>query len=103
MIQFCDICTPTSLFCYFHVLWIGNTNHQFIHSGYFYSASSNLLGLLLRGAPDYSIDIVPVLTHRSATGNTNQTFNLHPSGFDQVPLPQCCTIPACGPPDDSKR
>ena len=26
--------------------------HTFIHSGYFYSASSSPLGLLLRGAPD---------------------------------------------------
>ena len=40
---------------------------SFIHSGYFYSASSG--SLLLRGAPDYSIDTVSELTHRSATGN----------------------------------
>ena len=32
----------------------------FIHSGYFYSASS--IPLLLRGAPDYSIDTVSELT-----------------------------------------
>jgi len=30
--------------------------HLFIHSGYFYSTSSSLL--LLRGAPEYSIDPV---------------------------------------------
>src|SRR6218665_1186750 len=30
--------------------------HSFIHPGYFYSASSSTL--LLRGAPDYSIDTV---------------------------------------------
>ena len=30
--------------------------HSFIHSGYFYSASSS--PLLLRGAPDYSTDTV---------------------------------------------
>jgi len=41
--------------------------HSFIHSGYFYSASSS--PLLLRGAPDYSIDTVSKLTRRSATGN----------------------------------
>jgi len=39
----------------------------FIHSGYLYGASSS--SLLLRGAPDYSIDTVSELTHRSATGN----------------------------------
>ena len=41
--------------------------HSFIHSRYFYSAS--LSPLLLRGAPDYSIDIVSELTCWSATGN----------------------------------
>jgi len=34
----------------------------FIHSGYFYSASSR--SLLLRHAPDYSIDIASELTYR---------------------------------------
>jgi len=34
--------------------------YSFIHSGYFYSASSS--PLLLRGAPDYSIDTVAELT-----------------------------------------
>jgi len=38
-----------------------------IHSGYFHSASSS--PLLLRGAPDYSIDTVLELTGRSTTGN----------------------------------
>ena len=45
-------------------------SYSFIHSGYFYSTSSN--PQLLRGAPDYSIDIVTTvseLTRRSATGN----------------------------------
>ena len=37
----------------------------FIHSGYFYGASSS--PLLLRGDPDYSIDTVSELTRRSAT------------------------------------
>src|SRR6218665_1722224 len=37
----------------------------FIHSGYFYSASSSLL--LLRGAPNYRIYTVSELTRRSAT------------------------------------
>jgi len=41
-------------------------NYSFIHSGYFYSASSS--PLLLRGAPDYSIDTVLELTRWSATG-----------------------------------
>ena len=45
-----------------------STIHSFIHSGYFYSPLSSLL-LLLRGAPDYSIDIVSELTRRSPTGN----------------------------------
>ena len=41
--------------------------YSFIHSVYFYSASSS--PLLLRGAPDdYSIDTVMELTHLSATG-----------------------------------
>src|SRR6218665_63911 len=44
--------------------------HSFIHSRYFYSAS--LSPLLLRGAPDYSIDTVSELTHRSVTGNTSE-------------------------------
>jgi len=39
----------------------------FIHSGYFYGASSS--PLLLRGAPDYSIDTVSELTRQSTTGN----------------------------------
>jgi len=38
-----------------------------IHSGYLYSASSS--SLLLRGAPDYSIDTVSEYIRRSATGN----------------------------------
>jgi len=40
---------------------------KFIHSGYFYSASSR--PLLLRGAPDYSINTVLELTRRSAISN----------------------------------
>src|SRR6218665_3258022 len=40
---------------------------SFLHSGYFCSASSSLL--LLRGTPDYSIDIVPHLTHLTPTNN----------------------------------
>jgi len=40
---------------------------QFIYSGYFYSTSSS--PQQLRGAPDYSIDTVSVLTCRSATCN----------------------------------
>src|SRR6218665_1896543 len=41
--------------------------HSFIHSGYFYGTSSS--PLLLRVAPDYSIDTVSELTCRSATDN----------------------------------
>ena len=41
--------------------------NSFIHSGNFYIASSS--PLLLRGAPDYSIDTVLELTRQSATGN----------------------------------
>jgi|SRR6218665_1590966 len=40
---------------------------SFIYSGYFNSTSS--IPLLLRGAPNYSIDTVSELTHRSATGS----------------------------------
>src|SRR6218665_120267 len=40
---------------------------SFIHSGYFYNASSS--PLLLRGAPDYSIDTASELTRQSTTGN----------------------------------
>jgi len=38
--------------CHLHI----SKDHSFIHSGYFYSASSSKL--LLRGASDYSMDIV---------------------------------------------
>jgi len=38
------------------------------HFEYFYSSSSS--PLLLRGAPDYSIDTVLELTRQSATGNS---------------------------------
>ena len=41
--------------------------NSFIHSIYFYSTSS--CPLLLRGAPDYSIDTISELTCRSATSN----------------------------------
>src|SRR6218665_222247 len=41
--------------------------HSLIHSGYLYSASSS--PILLRGAPDYSIDTVSELIRRSARGN----------------------------------
>jgi len=41
--------------------------HSFTHLGYFYSASSS--PLLLRGAPDYSIDAESELTWQSATRN----------------------------------
>ena len=40
---------------------------SFFYSGNFYSAFSS--PLLLKGAPDYSIDTVSELTRRSATGN----------------------------------
>src|SRR6218665_1271145 len=43
-----------------------------IHSGYFYSASSSSLGLLLGGAPDYSFDTVSELIHGSAKGNASE-------------------------------
>ena len=48
---------------------ISDIHHQsrFIHSRYFYSASSS--PLLLRGAPDYSIYTMSELTRRSTTGN----------------------------------
>src|SRR6218665_4106740 len=39
--------------------------HSFIHSWYFYSATSS--PLLHRGAPDYSIRIVPELTRQNTT------------------------------------
>jgi len=42
-------------------------SNSFIHSRYFYSASSS--PILLRGALYYSIDTVLELTRRSATGN----------------------------------
>ena len=44
--------------------------HSFFLSGYLYSTSSN--PLLLRGAPDYSVDTVSELTHRSASGNSER-------------------------------
>jgi len=40
---------------------------SFVHSGYFFSASSS--PLLLRGAPAYSTDSVSKLSRWSATGN----------------------------------
>ena len=56
---------------------ISLTVHSFIHSEYFYSASSS--PLLLRGAPDYSIDTVSELTCRSATGNCK--WSTYPRSF----------------------
>ena len=50
------------------------TIHPLSHSGYFYSASSN--PLLLRGAPDYSIDTVSEWTRRSARGKLGNCPNV---------------------------
>ena len=52
---------PKQFWCYRRLGYV----HSFIHSGYFYSASSS--PLLFIGAPDYSIDSVSELTRRSAT------------------------------------
>src|SRR6218665_1521884 len=46
---------------------IVNFTYSFIHSGYFYSASSSPLPL--RGTPNYCIDTVSELARRSAAGN----------------------------------
>ena len=43
--------TPITIFQ--HVVIVSSQQHAFIHSGYFYSASSSTL--LFRGAPEYSI------------------------------------------------
>ena len=50
--------------------------NAFIHSRYFYSASSS--PLLLRCAPDYNINTVSELTLRSATGTTSQGITQGP-------------------------
>ena len=48
-----------------------NNNHSFyIHSGYFYSASSS--PLLLRGAPDYSIDTLLELTREALQATVSE-------------------------------
>ena len=55
------------IFCKFSV-WLSKLFfHSFIRSGYFYSTSSS--PLLLRCAPNYSIDTVSKLTRWSATAN----------------------------------
>jgi len=46
---------------------VSQSDFLFIYSGYICSSSSS--PLVLRGAPDYSIDTVPELTSRSPTGN----------------------------------
>ena len=66
--------------------------HSFIHSGYFYSASSNQLRLLFRGAPDYSTATVSEQTRRRATGKVptwrlELDSNLRPSGRYAPNLP----------------
>ena len=62
-----DTRSPPHIFIYVMGLFFHQTfPHSFIHCGYFYSASSSLL---LRGAPNYSIDTVPELIRRRATGN----------------------------------
>jgi len=71
--------------------------HSFIHSGYFNSAS--LSPLLLRGAPDYSIDRPTALelTRRSATGNC---------GWRTCPKSLRCGwsgIRTCDPPDARRQ
>ena len=56
---------------YTHFMSVGSAPiafiHSFIYSRYFYSTSSS--PLLLRGAPDYSINIVSELTCWRTTGN----------------------------------
>ena len=61
---------------------------SFIHSGYFYSASSS--SLLLRGAPDYSIDTVSELTRRCDTGNYESQVPKWQLEWDSSPLPSGC-------------
>jgi len=62
MVHWPTVLWPNVLESYMHVSML-----TFIHSGYFYNASLN--PLLLRGAPDYNINIVSELTLRSVIGN----------------------------------
>jgi len=51
-------------------IMLGGGVLSFVHYGYFCSTSSS--PLLLRGVPDYSIDIVSELACRSATCNCDR-------------------------------
>ena len=75
-----------------------STQPSFIHSGYFYSASSS--PLVLRGTPDYGIGTVLEFTHRNATDNYKWNLpkvpiwllewdsSLQPSGCNALNLPR---------------
>src|SRR6218665_1234672 len=62
---------------------------QFIHSGYFYSASSS--PLLLRGAPDIALILchaeAPQATEGLAKGQLERDSNLQPFGRNKPPHP----------------
>ena|SRR6218665_3954687 len=64
----------------------GHTSSSFLNSGYLYSTSSS--SLLLRGALNYSIDIVLELTHRSTTseGLAQDPYVVARLGFEPVTL-----------------
>ena len=96
---------PTSLHKHTHIQTY-KSYHAHIHSSYFYSASSSP-PLLLRGAPNYSIDTVLELTRQSAmyrqlrvkdlpkvpTWRLEWDSNLRPSGYKAPHLPLCHTAP----------
>src|SRR6218665_2044590 len=69
----CEVVASQLLFCLSSIckflILCHTLCHSFVHSGYFYSASSS--PLLLRDAPDYSIDTVSELTRRSALVSTH--------------------------------
>src|SRR6218665_1452052 len=71
---------------------------SYIHSGNFYSVFSS--PLLLRGAPDYSVDTVWELARRSATGNhESRTFPRSLSGgFDRATFQTQGGTPTAEPP-----
>ena len=81
--------------CYGYSFWrsVAALSHLLNHSGYLYSASSSTL--LLRGAPDYSIDTVSELTRRSATGNCEWRSCPRCGGWSE--------IRTCNPPDARHR
>ena len=82
----------------FVIVCICHQAHSFTRSGYFYSASSS--PLLLRGAPNYSIDTVSELTCLSATSEllAQGPYMVARVAFEPVTFRKQGTKPTTEPP-----